>query len=148
MYPGAVKERPPSPNVTMPKMCGRAVTIVSYHASADPKTVAGWYKAHVSGGAFLDTSNSDEGTHDSSFQIYTADGSAVVVIQRLDFSGANLSAAAKTLGMDKTDIGIESFEPPLGANFVALAAQSRNGDAASKAAAKKQMASLCPPDKD
>jgi len=85
----------------------------------------------------FDRSTHDAGDVTSSFVIYKPDGSQATVISRMMTGNA---AAAKALGMDKTDIGVETFTPPLGADYLALAARAKRGDAA----AKQQLMAKCP----
>jgi hypothetical protein len=151
IYPGA-KFVPMPAGVKSPPVCGHKLTIAFYDVAADGKTVAAWYKEHVPGALAFDMSNSDDidgsgdtdgGTTGTSVEIATADGSEAAVVNQMGFD-PRLKAAAKTLGADKTDIGLETFEPPLGQDYLALMAQVTGGDAAAKAAAKTKIIAMCP----
>jgi hypothetical protein len=149
-YPGATIETPAPEAKNMKfKLCGKAMSIVSYKTTADPKAVAAWFKAHIPGAVAIDNTTRDGGSVDNSFEILPPDGSAIIVANRIDFNGSHLSAAAKTLGMDKTDIGVETPDSPLGSGFVSVVTQLAhrkidNADAATKEAAKKQLEAVCP----
>jgi hypothetical protein len=130
--------------VKIPSICGHQLTMSSYEAAADGKAVAAWYKDHVPGALVFDSSDdADSGTKDTSVEIITADGAQGVTVNQLDYD-PRLAAAAKTIGADKTQIGLETFTPPLGQDYLALMAQGTSGDASAKEDAKKKLAAMCP----
>jgi hypothetical protein len=143
VYPGA-KQQPMPAGVTIPSMCGHKVTISSYDVAVSGKTVAAWYKDHVPGGLVLDVSgDADSSTKDISVEIFTADGSQAAVVNQLEYD-PRLAGAAKTIGADKTQIGLETFTPPLSQDYLAIMSQGTSGDQAAKEAAKTKLAAMCP----
>jgi hypothetical protein len=115
-------------------MCGSKIGLVSYNTATDGKSVAKWYESKVPNAVVLDTSQTDSSSVDTEIQVYKPDGSEVAVIHQLSMTNPKLQSAAKTIGADKTGIGIETFEPPLGADYLALMMRVKRGDAAAKSA--------------
>jgi hypothetical protein len=141
VYPTA-KIQPMSANGHMVvSRCGHTFTMEkSMTVDADPHAVAKWYQSQLPGSRTIDMSRalSDERT---TIQVFAADGSQTVVVSRMHFDGA-LAKASKTLGMDKTDIGIEGISPPLAPGYIALAGQAAAGGASGQKA-RQQMESSC-----
>jgi hypothetical protein len=143
VYPGS-KLQPMPAGVKIPPVCGHQLTMRSYAVAADGKTVAAWYKDHVPGALVYDVSgDADSSTKDTSVEIMTADGAQAAVVNQLDYD-PRLAAAAKTIGADKTQIGLETFTPPLGQDYLAIMSAGTSGDAAAKEAAKSKLAAMCP----
>jgi len=139
-YPGATKV--PTHSTTGFSMCGHKVGLVSYDTATDGKSVAKWYESKVPNAVVLDTSQTDSSSADTEIQVYRPDGSEVAVIHQISMTSPKLQSAAKTIGADKTGIGLETFDPPLGADFVALMMRVKRGDGAAKSA----LAAKCPKD--
>lgn len=138
VYPGATKLAKQLGR-TFP-MCGHTVDVVSYNSAADAKAVAKWYQSNIPGSVVMDLSRTDASTIDTEIEVFTADASRGVVIHRLTMRSSNFQAAEKTLGTDKTGIGVETFTPPLGADYVSLMKRARSGDAA----ARRTVSARCP----
>ena len=138
VYPGAT-QRPTQMKGTQ-SFCGSKMGIVSYHTAADGKSVAKWYESKIPGAGVLDGSTSDSSSVNTEFEILAPDASELAIIHQISMSNPKLQAAAKSLDADKTDIGFETFDPPLGADFVSLVKRAKNGDAAAKTA----LAAKCP----
>ena len=138
IYPGATK---PARRLgrTFP-MCGHKVGIVSYNSAADAKAIAKWYQNRVPGAIVVDLSRTDSSTIDTEMEVFTPDASQAVVIHRLTMTSSNFQAAAKSLGTDKTGIGVETFDPPLGAEYLSLQKRAHGGDAA----ARRTLSAKCP----
>jgi hypothetical protein len=137
-YPGATKV--PTHSTPGFSMCGHKVGLVSYDTATNGKSVAKWYESKVPNAVVLDTSHTDSSSVDTEIQVYTSDGSEVAVIHQLSMTNTKLQSAAKSIGADKTGIGLETFEPPLGADFVSLMIRAKGGDTAAKSA----LAAKCP----
>ena len=143
VYPAAKPEAMPAgshPGVTS---CGHTITVEkSFTVDADPHTVAKWYESKMPGSRMVDANKmADADTTDStmtSLEVFNADGSQTVLVSRFNYGSKNAKAM---IGLDKTDIGIESVSPPLGSGFVALAAQASSGGAAAKVASEQIKAS-------
>jgi hypothetical protein len=147
VYPAA-KTQPLAPgNHSVVSRCGHAFTIEkSMTVDADPHAVAKWYEGRLSGSRTIDLSRvlNDEGggsNQTTSIEVFAADGSQTVVVSRMHFNGA-LMKASKTLGMDRTEIGIEGISPPLDPGYIALTAQAAAGGASGQKA-KQQMEAAC-----
>jgi hypothetical protein len=46
--------------------------------------------------------------------VFDSDGARVVIADRMHFAHAKLRASAASIGLDKTTLGLERFDPPLG----------------------------------
>jgi hypothetical protein len=132
IYPESTKApQHPTPNVSV---CGHQIGLVSYQSTASGKTVGKWYESKIPGAVVLDTSSTDSGSIDTEIQVYTPDGSQVAVIHQMTMTSAKLQYASKMIGGDKTGIGLETFTPPLGADYLSLMQRTQHGDAAAKSA--------------
>jgi len=138
VYPGATKLATQLGR-TFP-LCGHTVGVVSYNSAADAKAIAKWYQTRVPGAIVVDLSRTDSSTIDTQMEVFTPDASQAVVIHRLTMRSSNFQAAAKSLGTDKTGIGIETFNPPLGAEYLSLQKRAHSGDAA----ARQTLTAKCP----
>jgi hypothetical protein len=138
IYPASTKTALHStPKVSM---CGHQMGLVPYASAVDGKTVAKWYESKIPGAVVIDTGTTDSASIDTEIQVYTPDGSQVAVIHQMTMTSAKLQAASKTIGGDKTDIGLETFSPPLGADYLSLMQRTQRGDAA----AKSSLIAKCP----
>jgi hypothetical protein len=132
IYSAATKARQHSiPNASM---CGHQIGLVPYESTANAKTVGKWYESKIPGAVVLDTSSTDSSSIDTEIQVYTPDGSQVAVIHQMTMTNAQLQAASKAIGGDKTGIGLETFTPPLGADYLSLMQRTQHGEAAAKSA--------------
>jgi hypothetical protein len=143
VYPGAVN-KPVSAAVNSQEICGHKIKIDSYDSTGDPRTIAAWYKSHVSGAITIDSSSNDGNTRNTTLSIYSGAGDAVVVVMRMDFSNPKLQASASTIGMDKTSIGIEHIAPPFGSDYLAAVQLATSKDAGAVKAARAKLAAECP----
>lgn len=147
VYPGASKiDMSTSHAKTSNVMCGRTISVVgSYDSATDAQTVANWYKDRISGAAVFNIS-SDEGggSGATSFEIIGSGGAVAVVVTQMHYGSEVLAKAAKSLGTDKTNIGLETFDPPMGQDYIALMAQATGSDPAAKQAATAKLTAMCP----
>ncbi|MGD0472115.1 MAG: hypothetical protein ABSB70_02745 [Candidatus Velthaea sp.] len=146
-YPAAHEEKLPPGRHSGTTSCGRTITVEkSLTVNADPHLVAKWYQSRLPGSRAIDFTRmlSDEagGNSQTSLEVISADGSQTVVVSRMNFSSAKLAEASKSLGMDRTQIGIENITPPFDQGYIALAAQGAAGGATA-AHAKEQMKAMC-----
>ena len=132
VYPGATKLARQAHGAFA--TCGHSIGLVSYDSTADAKAVAQWYASKIQGAVVLDLSKTDSGTIDTEMEVFTPDGSQGAVVHRMTMTSAKLQAAAMSIGADKTGIGLETFDPPLGADYLGLEKRALSGDAASKSA--------------
>jgi hypothetical protein len=145
-YPGATS-KPVSAGVHgVQDPCGHTITVVkSMNVDADPHAVANWYHGRLPGSRMIDASrelaDGDDSDKSTTIQIFTADGSQSLIVSRTRYSAA-LAASAKTLGADKTDIGVESVSPPFSPSHLDLMAQVAAGGASAERA-KRQMIAEC-----
>ena len=145
VYPGA-KSNARANRVFTHVMCNRTIAVESYTTTSQPRAVAQWYVAHIPGGAFVDIDKimgpSETGGLGKMIQleVISPDGSSAAVVNRMQVSNAKMAAM---LGMDKTDIGLERFEPALGADMVRWFTQATRSPAA-LAAAKARFRAQCP----
>jgi hypothetical protein len=147
-YPSAKTQPLPAGVHSVVSRCGHTFTMEkSMTVDTDPSAVAKWYQSRLPGSRTIDLSRalSDEegggSNHTTTIQVFTADGSQTVVVTRMHFDAA-LAKASATLGMDKTDIGIEGISPPLAPGYIALTAQAAAGGASGRKA-KQQMEAAC-----
>lgn len=122
--------------------CGHEIRLVSYKSAADGKTVAKWYESKIPGAVVVDLSKTDSGSVDTEIEVFTPNTSEAAVIHQMSMTSSTLQAAAKSIGADKTGIGLETFDPPLGADYLSLVKRARHGDAAAKSA----LTARCPKD--
>ena len=122
--------------------CGHTIGLISYNSTADAKAIAKWYAGKIPGAVVLDLSKADSTMINTEMEVFTPDGSQGAVIHRMTMTNAKLQAAAKSIGADTTGIGLETFDPPLGADYLALEKRALGGDAASKSA----LTAKCPKD--
>jgi hypothetical protein len=147
VYPGASKDDTSKSHAKLSNvMCGRTISVVgSYESSADAKTIAGWYKDHMSGASVFDTSTDvGGGSGSTGFEIMAPGGAAAAIVTQMHYGGGTMSAAAKQIGLDKTEIGFETFDPPFSQDYIALMAQATGSDAAAKQAATAKLQAMCP----
>ncbi len=140
VYPGATKQSIPAA-MQGQSMCGHKLTVASYESAADEKTIVAWYKAHVPGGVVMDEGDKPDagaGANEITTEIMDPTGSGAVVVNQMKFNGANFASAGKMIGLDKADIGLETFTPPLGADYIALSLQAKRGDASAQDKLKAQ----------
>jgi len=142
VYPGATMV--PTRLAHDMSLCGRKLKLVSYHVAADAHTVASWYKDHTSGATLVDLNNSTNDANITQFEVLDANGGNAAIVMQMHFSNAKLAAAAKTLDADKTSIGIETFDPPFGQEYVALMSQATSNDPSAVQAAKAKLGTMCP----
>jgi hypothetical protein len=139
VYPGAATVPVPT-NLKNFSMCGHKVAFVSYESPAGGKSVAKWYASKVPGAIVVDLSRTDPSSVDTEIEVFTPDASQAAVIHQMTLTNAKLQAAAKTIDADKTGIGLQTYDPPLGADYVTLVQQAKRGDVA----AKRALAAKCP----
>ena len=132
IYPGAVKLA--TQLTSTYSTCGHKMGLVSYDSATDGKTVAKWYESKIPGAVAVDLSKTDSGSVDTEIEVFTPDASEGAVIHQMSMTNSKLQAAAKSIGADKTGIGLETFDPPLGADYLSLVKQAKHGDAAAKSA--------------
>jgi hypothetical protein len=148
VYPAAHNEPLPAGVHSGTTACGRTITVEkSFTVDADPHTIAKWYLTRLPGSRVIDLSRvqNDEAGGDSqktTLELFTADGSQTIVIDRMHFSSAKLASASKLIGLDKTQIGVEGISPPFDPGYVALAGQMAAGGASAKKA-NEQMKAAC-----
>ena len=138
IYPGATKV--PTHLTGSAVNCGHKIQVVPYESAANAKTVAKWYEGKFAGASVLDQSSADSGDVDTQITVLNSDGSAGVNVHQIVLGNARLQAAAKQLGSDKTEIGISTYSPPLGAGYIALESRAVHHDAAALA----QLKAACP----
>jgi len=137
IYPGATKA---SHQITQPVMdCGHKISAVGYYTKDSPAKAAAWYKSRIPG-AMLIRHNSDP--NQISIEVIDPDGARAVVALRMHFANAKLQASAASIGMDKTSLGLERFDPPLGHAYVELMQEGESNPAAANAVRAK-LASTC-----
>ena len=137
VYPGAAKVAVQMEGTQT--LCGSEMTLVLYQTAADGKTVAKWYAGKVPGAGVVDTSTTDSSSINTQIEILAPDASTIAVIHHGD-DEFQIAAAAASIGGDKTGVGLETFDPPLGADYLALVKRVKNGDPAAKPA----LAAKCP----
>ena len=119
-------------------MCGRRVSVDgSYDSKDSPEKVAAWYKSRIPGATVF---RHDDDPTQTAIGVYDADGGRAAIVLRMHFSGA-LAASTASLGMDKTSIGIERFDPPLGR---AILNSMKEGSSAQSKATRAKLAATCP----
>lgn len=143
VYPGAVKM---AAQMQRPiKMCGSALSLTMYEvAGADAATVTKWYDARVNGGIHM-SFHSDTGTTAATSEndaIFSPDGSSSVMVMQMHLS-SKLAAAAKSIGADRTTIGLNSYDPPFSPDLVRAMQQAALGDEAAKTAARAMVKAKC-----
>jgi hypothetical protein len=138
IYPGATKI--PTHIKASAVSCGHKIEVIPYETAASAKTVAKWYEGKISGASVLDQSTTDSGDVNTQITVLKPDASEGVNVHQMVLGNAKLQAAAKQLGSDKTEIGLTTFTPPLGAGYVALEARAVHGDSAALA----QLKAACP----
>jgi hypothetical protein len=114
IYPGATKLANQS-NRTF-STCGHKLGLVAYDSAADGKSVAKWYEGKIPGAVVIDISQIDSTSIDTEIEVFTPDGSQGAVIHQMSMVSSKLQTAAKSIGADKTGIGLETVDPPLGAD--------------------------------
>lgn len=145
VYPAA-KTQPMTGNGHMgASRCGHTFTVEkSLTVDADPHAVAKWYESRLPGSRTIDLSrvlSGGDSYQKTTIQVFAADGAQTVVVSRMYFHGT-FAGASKTLGMDTTNIGIESISPPLAPEYIALTAQLAAGGASAQKA-QQQMEAAC-----
>jgi hypothetical protein len=138
VYPGATKV--PTHVKASAVSCGHKIEVVPYETAAGAKAVAKWYQREIPGASVLDQSTTDSGDVDTQITVLKPDGSEGVNVHQTVLGNAGLQAAAKQLGSDKTEIGITTYTPPLGAGYVALESRAVHHDAGALA----QLKAACP----
>jgi hypothetical protein len=140
LYPGATKV-PHQVSVPVTN-CGHKILVVDYDTNDSPDKVADWYKARIPG-AMTIRHNSDP--DQTSIEVIDQDGARAAVAERMHFANAKLQASAASIGMDKTTVGLERFDPPLGHAYLELMQQGESNPAAANAARAK-LTAMCPKD--
>jgi hypothetical protein len=147
VYPAA-KTQPLPPGIhSVVSRCGHTFTMEkSMTVDADPQAIAKWYQSRLPGSRTIDLSRAiaDEGggsNQMTSIEVFAADGSRTVVVNRMNFDRA-LVNASKSIGADKTQIGIERISPPFAPGYIELTAQAAAGGA-SAGRVKQQMEAAC-----
>jgi hypothetical protein len=138
IYPGATKV--PTHMKGTAVTCGHKIEVIPYESAASAKAVAKWYEGKLSNASVIDQSTTDAGDVDTQIMVMKPDGSEGVNVHQTVLGNAKLQAAAKQLGSDKTEIGLTTFTPPLGAGYVALESRAVHHDAAALA----QLKAACP----
>lgn len=144
VYPGAVKT--PTQMQRSVKMCGSVMSMTLYRIpDADADTVSKWYGARMANAIHM-SFHSDTGTTAATSQneaFFSPDGSSSVMVMQMHLTSASLAAAAKTIGADKTTIGLNTYNPPFSPDVVRAMQQASQGDAAAKAAARATVKAKC-----
>ncbi len=146
-YPTALQKKLPPGSHSVITKCGHTITVEkSYTVDADPHTIAKWYERRIAGSRAIDVTHldgSDAGDNSmTSFEIFNADGSQTIVVNRMNYANAALKNASKSIGLDKAQIGIEGISPPFGAGYAAIVAQVAAGGASAQKA-KAQLMAAC-----
>jgi hypothetical protein len=145
VYPGATKSR--SQMKTAMKICGSSVSLTMYEIrGTDAAPIAKWYDSRIPNAIHININNpksESSSTTETNYAIFEPDGSAGVMVLQMHFASPTLANAAKSIGADKTTIGINSYNPPLSPDLMAQMQQGANGDAAAKAAARAQIKAKC-----
>jgi len=146
IYPSATKQAVPAALGTT-SHCGHTMKMTMYQTAADGQTVADWYKGRLPGASVIDMSGELGGGaaagKNIAITILDANAAAGVTITQMQFNSSTFKNAAKTIGANKTGIGLETWDPPLGPDYVALVKQATGDDAAAKQAAKDKLKSMC-----
>jgi hypothetical protein len=140
VYPGATKL--PMRAQSIPTSCGSKVALVAYNVAADARTVANWYKERMSGAVTIDSSDEGGDSGSTQVEILGANAAEAVVVSQMHFTG-KLATAAKSIDADKTTLGFETFDPPLGQDYVTLMTQAVGSDPSAKQAARDKLTSMC-----
>ncbi len=145
IYPAAKTQPIPANVRSMVSRCGHTFTMEkSMTVDADPHAIAKWYQSRLPGSRTIDLTralNGEEGgsNQTTTVQVFAEDGSQTVVVSRTKFDRV-FANASKSLGMDKTDIGIEGISPPLAPAYIELTAQAAAGGAAGQKARQRMEA--------
>lgn len=142
LYPGATKVPHQTDATGTVTNCGHKISTTAYDTNDMPDKVAGWYKGRIPGALTIRLHGDPD---QISVEVFDADGSRAAIAQRMQFANAKLQAAGASIGMDKTTIGLERFDPPLGHAYLELMQQGEANPAAAKAAQAK-LAAMCPKD--
>ena len=138
LYPGATKlPHQVAPPVTN---CGHKISAIDYDTNDGPDKVAAWYKGRIPGAT---TIRLHYDPAQVSIEVFDADGAHAAIAQRMQFANAKLQAAGASIGMDKTTIGLERFDPPLGHAYLELVQHGESNPAAANAIRSK-LAAMCP----
>ncbi|HEY1656400.1 MAG TPA: hypothetical protein VGF86_14960 [Candidatus Tumulicola sp.] len=143
VYPGATKV--PNQMKESMKMCGSNFSMTLYEIKGtDADAVAKWYDSRVPNGVHLNVQpeTASSATTQTNDVILKPDGSGGVMVLQMHFT-SSLANAAKTIGADRTSIGITSYDPPLAPDLMQDLQQGTNGDPAAKAAARAQIKAKC-----
>ncbi len=144
VYPGATKSA--AQMKTAMKICGSSVSLTMYEIrDTDAAPVAKWYDGRIPNAIHVNINPKSESSAatQTNYAIFEPDGSASVTVVQMHFASPKLASAAKTIGADKTMIGINSYNPPLSRDLIQMLEQGANGDAAAKAAVRAQMKAKC-----
>jgi hypothetical protein len=136
VYPGAT-ELPTQMHGSI-AFCGTKMTTVAYRVNgASAETVAAWYGSHIPGGIRI-TLPVENG--DTVMEVFEPGGQAAAAISQIHFD-PRLAAAAKSLGADRTTLGLVAFDPPLSTDSIGLIRSAAGGDASARARIKAECAS-------
>ena len=132
LYPGATKL--PRQMSEAIQFCGTKMTTVAYRVpNVSAQTVAAWYASHIPGGITVRIRK----PNDTLIEVFEPDGHAGAVITQMHFD-PQLASAAKSIGADRTGLGIVTFDPPMSADKIDREGKAANGDASAKAKLKAQ----------
>jgi hypothetical protein len=138
LYPGATKA---SHQMAQPVMdCGHEISAAVYDTKDAPEKVAAWYKSRIPGAM---TIRRQSDPNEVSIEVADPDGARAASITRMRFTSAKLQASAASIGMDKTSLGLERFDPPLGHAYLELEKQGGSNSAAADAVRAK-LSAKCP----
>lgn len=136
VYPGATKL--PTQMRGSVSFCNTKMTTIVYRVGgANAETVAGWYAAHVPGGIRI---NIPVDANSTTIEIFEPGGQAAAAITQMHYD-PRLAAAAKSLGADRTTLGLVTFDPPLSSDWIDTIRAAESGDAAARARMKAKCGS-------
>ncbi|MBC5802860.1 MAG: hypothetical protein GIX03_07635 [Candidatus Eremiobacteraeota bacterium] len=150
VYPDATKVAIPPQMKRLPAVCGRGVSMTLYDlkGSIAATTVEKWYQDRISGGIEAKTSEDAGGIGGTtSYEIFIPDGTGSVSISQFHSGhsgGSEKDSVSKFYtDIDKTNIGLETYNPPLSPDLIALFQQGTSGDSSAKQAAQHQLKAKC-----
>jgi hypothetical protein len=141
VYPGATKL---ATQFTKPMtFCSHKVTMTVYHVSDSPEKVSSWYASRMSGSTIAKIASPGAATsgQGTSYFVVDSGGGFAAVVYQMHFG--SLEKQAQRLGMGKTTIGLNSYDPPLSSDEIALFKAGSGTDAAAKAQAAAQLKQKC-----
>lgn len=136
VYPGATKL--PTQMRGSVSFCNTKMTTIVYRVgAANAETVAGWYAAHIPGGIRI---NIPVDANSTTVEVFEPGGQAAAAITQMHYD-PRLAAAAKSLGADRTTLGLVTFDPPLSSDWIDTIRAAESGDTAARARMKAKCGS-------